>query len=242
MWQIQNNIFGDEQEKLILALENNNIKYEILDSLYKTKAGQFARGSVEFVENQTVLKRLTIENYDYSNYSQYFYKDLLNYDFYITPWWNLENFIFSNQELYTEGIFIRPNSGRKIFTGTTLSPTWYWKEIDIIKNLPSSNIKNEDLVVVSSVKKIESEYRVLFYKDKFVAASYYNGDFDLDFMLRIATATKYDIPWFPDDLWVCDMARVGNNWKIVEINNGWSAGWYEMDHNYIVQYIKENII
>lgn len=244
MWTIQDKIFGEETALLIKALENNNIKYRLLDDPeenipIETFENNVCRGSIEFVENyKCYTKRLTLEKYDYTRYSKYFKGDLLNEDYIVLPWWRLYNYqdIIFKAFPEAQNFFIRPNSGKKIFTGTTLSKKWWIKELDIIKRLPSSQINHEDLVIISTKKQIEAECRVLLYKNEIIDFDYYEGKQergDLKFIESFAKKCEY----FPDDFYIMDIAFSENSGKIIELNNAFTAGWYNMDYQKITNYI-----
>jgi hypothetical protein len=248
MWTIENKIFGEETNLLTNALKSNNIKYRLLenpeeDVPIETFENNVCRGSIEFVENyKCYTKRLTLENYDYTKYSQYFKGLLLNEDYIVLPWWRLYNYqdIIFQAFPEAENFFIRPNSGRKIFTGTTLSKKWWIRELDIIRGLPSSNINHEDLVIISTKKQIEAECRVLLYKNEIIDFDYYEGKQergDLNFIESFAKKCKY----FPDNFYIMDIAFFGNCAKIVELNNLFTAGWYNVDYNKTVRKINEYI-
>lgn len=248
MWTIQNKIFGEETTLLIKALENNNIKYRLLDDPeenipIETFENNVCRGSIEFVENyKCYTKRLTLENYNYTKYSKYFKGLLLNEDYIVLPWWRLYNYqdIIFRAFPEAQNFFIRPNSGKKIFTGTTLSKKWWIKELDIIRGLPSSQINSEDLVIISTKKTIEAECRVLLYKNEIIDFDYYEGKQergDLKFIENFAKKCEY----FPDYFYIMDIAFFENCGKIIELNNAFTAGWYNMDYNKIVRKINEYI-
>lgn len=242
---LQEKIFGDETDRLIEALKNNGIEYTfgIPDSVY---AGgyYFPRGSIEFVEQFEskfgefcTIETVSLDRYAYSSYAQNFGPRLLNDDFVLVPWWHLYH---SNLFPEHDRLFIRPNSGRKIFTGTTLTKKWWKQELDIIKNLPSSSIKDNDLVVVAPYREILAEYRMLMQGDQLIDISRYDDEEEISFADRSALSFwAFSVDYQPDFYYTVDIAKTPESYKLVEINSAVSAGWYDMDYDKVVKVIKD---
>jgi ATP-grasp domain, R2K clade family 3 len=246
---------GGETDRLVQALKDNKVKYTLADRPYiqdgvTANADIFVRGSIEFVTEfnnmygeYTNLYTTTLSNYTYSEYTKDIDDDMLNQSYIIMPWHKL-------YRPYTRDIiksatvsnrfFIRPNSGRKIFTGTTLGYKYFTKELDIIKSLPSSNINDNDLVVISSEKQIDAEYRLLMHKNTIIDYAPYiiNNPVNVnikDDLCELASKIKY----FPDTFYVLDICYNKSFPYILELNGASTSGWYDMDYNKIVKYIKE---
>jgi hypothetical protein len=249
---------GGETDRLVQALENNKVKYTLADSAYiqdgvTANADIFVRGSIEFVNEfnlmygeYTNLYTTTLSNYTYSEYTKHIDDEMLNSDYLIMPWHKLYKDALPLIMLATgsDRFFIRPNSGKKIFTGTTLGRKYFYKELDIIKGLPNSNIDDNDLVVISSEKPIDAEYRLLMHKNTIIDYTCYNDpgygyirtsciDIDKDFYWL---ASK--IKDFPDFFYTLDICYVKGVPFILELNGASTAGWYDMDYDKIVKYIK----
>jgi hypothetical protein len=137
--------------------------------------------------------------------------------------------------------FIRPNSGKKIFTGTTLGYKYFTKELDIIKSLPDSNINDNDLVVISSEKQIDAEYRLLMHKNTIIDYSCYiepsYGSVRTDLLDRDFSWLALRIKNFPDCFYTLDICYTEKTPYILELNGASTAGWYDMDYDKIVKYI-----
>jgi hypothetical protein len=247
------NFSGDETDRLVAALEKNNVEYHILKDQWFEEGfvggeSVFVRGSTEFCQKfdriwgeYIDLYGLTVENYTYIKYTETIDDEMLNSDYIVLPWHKLYRsldllkFVFSS-----ERFFIRPNSGEKLFTGTTLGSKYFTKELDIIKSLPGFCAVDNDLVVVSSAKKIEAEYRLFMHKNTIVDYSPYeinepvNRDIERDFLELAPRIKKY-----PDVFYTLDICYSNGKPYILEINSASSAGWYNMDYNKIVEYICE---
>lgn len=247
---IQSCVFGEEENLLCNAIrnakteDNSPLFYNVVDTDYipKTNKNIVPRGTIDFIEKiekHTKEKYITLDNYTCSNYYSYYKELLLNYDYIILPWAELEykkEIIFKCFD--TDELFIRPNSGRKIFTGTSLTKKWWDKELKVIANLPSSNIKSTDLVLISSYKNIGDEYRVLLHNDKVIDFTCYTENLENLKIQNILDA--FVIPYWPDKYWTMDLC-VYNNWpRIIEINSFNSAGLYNMDYDKIIKYLLKN--
>lgn len=241
MWFIQDKIFGEEQEKLEKALKEKGIEYKILSTcLPISNSTSIFRGGTKFNPNNQYL---TIKNYTYSTYTSMYNRLMLNCNFIMLPWWALyENYIgIFNCFPKTDRFFIRPNSGEKIFTGTTLSKKWFIQELNIILDLPNSSIRSDDLIIISSAKNIKSECRVFISNRKIIDYCFYEGEIIKDeFLIPFIEKVINLTPVEPDIFWVLDLAYDENRgWRILEINNGLCAGWYDMNYSLIIDSIEK---
>jgi len=240
MWLIQDKIFGEETDDLLKHIDDYQLVSGIPDEVpYDT----VVRGSVDFVElyqNKFPENKqwLTLQNYN-CDYYYPFVDNLLNKDYLMMSWGSLlekKEVIFS--KFSSDSIFIRPNSGRKIFTGTTLTKKWWDKELDIIRELPNSSIDDNDLVLVSSAKEIKAEYRFLMRENLIIGKSLYEGDSSLAEDI-VTTSVAMGNKYFPDEYYTLDIAvtKIGQV-CILEFNSFVSAGLYDMDYSSIASFFK----
>lgn len=241
MWNIQNKVFGEEQDLMIRAFQELDIPYSITDGPDRTLDNLLAipRGSVEFVKNYPNL--ISINRYNYSNYCN----DLcLNNPYIILPWKKLKNSLWLVDSIFPncDSIFIRPQEGRKIFTGTTLTKKWWEKELQIIESLPSSdNLTYNSLVIVAEAKKIEGEIRSLFFNGKLIDYCLYDGEapYYMDNIENILNLCYASIGYI-DKFIALDLACYNtHDYAILEVNNGFSSGWYDMDYKKIIKVIND---
>lgn len=245
-WIIQD-IFGDETNDFVRNLESYEVvsaKYDVYDKeIYRNT--QF-RGSIDFVlkscKYHGIKPQISLEKYDCSHYYNHLNEgSLLNDDFIMLPWGFLKAQKLKIFQAFprVDSLFIRPNSGRKVFTGTTLTKKWFDKEIDIIGSLPSSSVQNSDLVLISSVKDIISEYRVVVHEEAGIIDSVkYEGE-DQEYVNHVAgefLTTKhlkfpaYLLDFHPDVLYTIDVAFLSDGTtRVVELNSFNSAGLYGLD-------------
>lgn len=235
MWSIQDKIFGEEQKLFINALKKTNTKYQIVKDKWVPHT-EYSRGSVEFIIRKSP-RLININSYTYSYYTSFCENLILNRDYIILPWWMIKqskDIIFKAFD--TEKFFIRPNSGRKIFTGNYITRKWFEKDLDCIKRLPDSCIKPNDLIIISSFKEILSEYRVALRYGEIIDYSCYSGINSIDYQ-EIKKFIK-SFYYYPDIFYVIDIAVGKFGIKILEINNLFSAGWYDMDYEKILKHIE----
>ncbi len=238
-WIIQD-IFGEETNNLIKYLDDYQI---VNDKTYLSKPSFdtcIIRGSIDFIEKFSKIpfsvKLLTLENYTCSQYYNYI-EGLINSDCIFLPWGKLK---YSKDIIFKcfggDRVFIRPNSGKKIFTGTSVGKKWWNKELEIVKNFPENNILDTDLVLISSFKEIVKEYRVLMYRNEIIDYSIYNGEthfYDNKLIKHYCSKNTY----YPDIFYTIDIG-IGDNFSgILEINSFVSAGLYEMDFKKVVSRI-----
>lgn len=245
-WIIQDKIFGEETDLLVEALKNNNNPYKIVsDNTYFPDNPSIVRGSIDFVESYRHPfidyipgGLLHLEGYKCSNYYRYFQNRMLNHEYIMLPWWELKykkDLIFKSFP-ESEKFFIRPNSGQKVFTGTTLQKRYWDQEIDIIHDLPSSNIKTSEIVLISPYQEILAEYRLLMHESNLIDYAMYSGEkqFTEDVFINFMASS---VTYFPDILYTIDLAVTENSVKYLELNSFVSAGLYDMDYDKIVKYI-----
>lgn len=246
-WIIQN-IFGDETAKLCEHIKS----YKIInsDSAYLedgvTGFNYIVRGSIDFVDQ---FHRMyfdctfpCLDSFSCSNYYMHFGNRLINHDSIFMPWGLLK----ANKEMIHDifpgdSLFIRPDSGRKLFTGTTLTKKWWDKELDIIKGLPYCRVTNQDMVLISSVKKIISEYRVLMYNNEILGYSHYEGEIqkNTNFTKALVNFWGETNNYIPDTLYTMDLAWTEDSVKLLELNSFYSSGLYDMDFKHIVKRIEK---
>lgn len=250
MWIIQNKVFGEEQERLLSALIDLGIEARIVNDDYSSFSSgtekAIFRGSVDFVKSNSI-GLINLKNYNCSMYYAHYLDHLLNHDFIFINWGSFglyKDHLF--RYLNTDELFIRPNSGRKIFTGNYVTKKWFNKDIEAIMSLPgNSEPEPDDLIVASSKKKLLDEFRVLMYKKTAIDCTVYYTDEDCilskRYICKSAEKIAAEVNWYPDDFYVMDLTYDINtrDLKIIEINNLFSSGWYNCDYEKVIKYIEE---
>lgn len=253
-WILQDKCFGGEQADLISAIlekEDQEVIVGIPDSIDHHNF-RVIRGSTKFVDTYNRM----FEEYDpfcitcnFDNYicSRYYQKihhnDLLNSYCVWMPWGYLSTDIF---ELFqTEKVFIRPDVGYKVFTGTTIGKKWFSKELEVIKSLPStSGLTDNTMVLLSTCKKIIREARFLMGPSGLIDGSWYNEEGN-NLQLKTLGDFANRAGRHYDDFYTVDVADTEEYGpQIVEVNSFSSAGLYDMHAPTVVdaitQYITES--
>lgn len=241
-WMIQDRVFGDETIGLASCASSVTRCGSVRSRPpWPDPDISIFRGTIDFVQ-QYGGHCLTLENYQCSKYYQHVH-NLLNDVFFIAPWWYLERHGAKIREtlgVSFERVFIRPNSGKKLFTGTTLSVRTFSTEMGIIRELPSSvDFPDDELVLVSPAKKIQRECRVLVHRNKAIDYAFYSGQQRTGDWTDIKHHVSRN-SYFPDPLFTIDLADVGHGLtRIVEINSFVSAGLYDMNYSKVVPAVEE---
>lgn len=174
---------------------------------------------------------------------------LLNEDYIILEYKTLIDNWSRIFNLFNEKIlFIRPNSNMKQFTGGNYLSSDSGKDL-FIKTTNENNgwgipIRNKELCLVSTSKKIKSEYRFLVLNKEIISGSQYNRELSMDVRIdylekaRKIVELVVDNDYQPDIAYTCDVAELDTGeCKIIELNNGSSSGFYAMDKRDIVKSI-----
>lgn len=167
---------------------------------------------------------------------------LLNHDYIILPWAELlKRKDFLKKLFPGDQIFVRPNSGFKTFSGFLLN----FDEWDYLINATeqTTSVTPETLVIISSFKKVSSEYRFVIADKKVITGSRYhvNGELsmskDIDLGCQeIADKISKNI-WQVDLCYTCDIGVTDAGPKLIELNSFACAGLYECDLEKIVDEI-----
>lgn len=253
LWVIQEG--WEELPQLEAALKANNTSY-CIGYPGSIIGGEtiIPRGSMEFVKTledmyggYSNMVSWTPRNYECSYYyTKLPIEKLLNGDCLFLPWKNLETYGDRLFNLFGKRLFIRPDDGYKTFTGTTVGKYFFYKELEIIKNLPhmiresrAYPLKPETLVLVSSAEKLlYYEYRFLMVNKKIASYSSYSSHPDqTDAYVTQNKLFSFveSLDWHPDWCYTVDVCLHNNQLKVVEYNSGVCAGWYDMNYDKIVK-------
>jgi hypothetical protein len=170
----------------------------------------------------------------------------VNGDFVITTFADFEYDFQKYVSLFqTDKLFIRPNSGSKLFTGLPI----YGKsdldyQINALRQL--SGAMDNSLIMVSKAKQIREEYRFILTGREVVDGSQYSlmGDhIERHFYTSEALALAKKVAGTgktPTEVCTCDIAKMADgSVKIVEINSFNCAGWYLCDPELVVKKVSE---
>lgn len=166
---------------------------------------------------------------------------LLNADYYMMPFNAVKNRKVELLTMFPNGIFLRPNSGFKTFTGLTLTHKNYDDEISSLEQL--SSVMPETICLVSSAKELKGEFRFIVVNKTVIDGSEYRWDKILDIRhdypadCLIMAQNVAGLDWQPDVAYTVDISLYRDEPKVVEINSFSCAGFYACDRDIIVQHI-----
>lgn len=156
-------------------------------------------------------------------------------------------------DIGTKDLFIRPDSGMKIFTGC-LMPYHNWE--GYLRYLDSTSVTDESLIWISSPKKFWDETRFIICNNTVIDGSRYSlgtvqspDSFDhlvedKIFPLELWNLAKQvaACAWKPDAVFTADLCMTRDGPRIVEINSFACAGWYACDAEKIVKAVSEHTL
>lgn len=186
------------------------------------------------------------KNMEFINYySNSNFKDkFLNSDFIITSY---ADFKFNSKKYFelfnSNNLFIRPNSGIKIFSGTTIDIDGCNDFIRYANDL--YNVPNTTLIILSSKKNFLRETRFFICDGKVIGSSVYNENGVHVEHTNVSIQSKQladeiaKNEYYPDKVFVCDIADTNDGPKIIEYNSFACSGWYAADPKNIVKEVSE---
>lgn len=239
-WVIQENIFGEETDRLIPYCRSVQVlspESFPTNSCLAYGKGVVVRGSTKFVGKTNPIF-FNLEKYSQNYTAHIDRKVLLNSDASIILWGAFKHHWVSEHER----LFIRPFSGEKIFTGTTIGHKWHKKECEIIEGLPStSGLTDDTLIVFAKEKKIFSETRFLVGPGGIVDDSHYNGvpPSSMEWLEQKELIDSIDKTKF-DPFFTVDTCLSENGPAIVEVNSFNCAGLYDMNMIKVVRALENH--
>jgi hypothetical protein len=175
-------------------------------------------------------------------------RHFLNWDGILTTY---QNFV-SNKDFWFEHfgnnkIFIRPDSGIKIFTGYVVEEcNWQYDILALDRKMAP-----ETLMSVSSQKAFGDEVRFIICGNKVVDGSRYATDMGNTLVEDNVIPADYwelaqlvaNSEWKPDNVFTVDITRINFKVpKIVEVNSFNCAGWYACNAEKIVKTVSQHML
>lgn len=247
-WLLQTDIFEENLDILCDEIKRQGMEYRIYDhkhfddgmeiiSQYDEGDCVIVYGSLQmgqkFKKNSTFIPGVycDLSKYDCSYYYPYFGNQLVNNNYIMLPFGELErrkHFLF---DTFGEDncVFIRPNSGFKNFTGTIVHKSNWEKDIDW---LGSYDVSHDTIVVVSKPRSIDREWRFVVVDDKVVSGSQYRNSSgckldDADEDAEIYAQCVVDkIAYRPERVWCLDICETFDIFYVLEVGCFSCAGLY----------------
>lgn len=218
----------------------------------------FAYGSIGFCRK---IAKCGYNPGPYANFKQfecsYYYpkfgKHLLNSDYVMLPFGELNRRKWFLIEMFGPDMFIRPNGGTKQFTGQVLSETNWSSSLEL---LGWYDTPDDAIVVIASPQKIDAEYRVVMKGKEPITGSQYSsweerylrGEekerrlCENDSLFDYVRSVMKEVNYFPDPVWVLDIVRQNETYSVLEVGAISCAGLYGCDLNKIVDAIEETAL
>ena len=168
----------------------------------------------------------------------------LNHDGNFTSWAVFKHKAHSLfDELGSDDLFIRPNSGFKTFSGQVLKRENCEHEISSLDQL--SSVMNDTLMLYKAAQKLQGEFRFVIADKQVIAGSEYRWDNILD-IRRDWPQECWDLAqqvanhdWQVDVAYTCDVALTDSGPKVIELNGFSCAGLYACDLTAVVNGVSE---
>lgn len=174
---------------------------------------------------------------------------MLNQKFFMLPFGSILNQIEFIFDTFGEYVFIRPNSGKKSFAGTTFNAWNYELELRTIREL--QHVTDDEMCVIAPCQPIKAEYRIIIGNRKVIGYSQYRRDDILDIRRDVpedglAFANMIaNLPYQPDLIYTLDIAEMSNAiglYKIIELNAFNCSGLYAIDTNVLVREVTDIVL
>jgi hypothetical protein len=257
-WLLEHDIFPADTEPLVKALKRQNVPYKFASQEnYFDRDYFFWYGlddCVVFVGSLQMAKYIRrhatwipgvycdFPKYRCVAYYSALGEHLHNSDYTILPFAEL---LRNQDQLYEHfgidrTIFVRPDRGDKIFTGKIVYKEDFIKDVDMFG---MGGPEPDDLVVISTPKVIDAEWRFVVVDKKVITGSQYKKDGVLwesrknipQGALELAgeVASKYE----PDRAWVVDICyhEFSDTYRLMEIGGLSCAGLYDCDRDKVVE-------
>lgn len=185
--------------------------------------------------------------YDCTQYYPVFGKYLLNSTYIMLSYGELvrqKEFLYDT--LGQDGtIFVRPNSGGKVFTGELIYKEKFEEKIS---HLGYGEVKASELVIASEPRNLLHEWRLVVRGTEIVASSLYKRNH-----LHVTEEgcpeelKKYVVEnilplYSPDPLWILDMCETSSGYYVLEIGCLSCAGLYDCNRKEVVRAIRETLL
>lgn len=170
-----------------------------------------------------------------STYYAYYSEYLLNRDYTMLPFGSLlerYDHLF-RQEVFKNGMFIRPDSGGKPFTGFVARSC----DHSLLEEL-EHNVHESSLVVIAPSTRIDTEHRFVVCDKKVVAGCTYlptESEHYPPQALCLASEIA-SLDWQPEICYTIDIAATNGLYRLLEINSFSCAGFYACDLSEIVRH------
>lgn len=257
-WLLESNVFDENLLPMLDELKRQGIEYKMAEHMtcLHPDRMQALFGGGECVifygslGMSQVVKRHTswvpgifcsLPHYECVYYYPRVHKFLLNYDYLMLPFGDMDRKKGMLLDLFGVNgkIFIRPNSPFKIFGGKVIDSKEWESDIRFVQFY---KVEPEKLVVVSSPKQITHEWRVVVVDNVAISGSQYIKDDEIESgpcpeeVMDYARMVLREVEYSPDRAWCMDICRTSNNaLYVLEVNAFSTSGLYQCPMEAIVR-------
>jgi len=265
-WLFEKDTFEEDLDDIQKAVTDQGMEYKLCTyvpfegdsqflNLFDEKDCVIFYGSLQYARQ---IKRVakwvpgvycTLANYECLNYYPYFGDHLLNADYLMLPFGELDRrrgFLYDT--LGEDGsIFLRPSSGFKTFTGTIVNIETWSTHLD---KLGCYGPQKNDLIIAARPRNLGREWRCLVADGMVITASQYRNGYDttrisgapfhiLKYAQDVVNESKYN----PDPVWALDICETKSGEpKVLEVGGFSCAGLYKCDPNLVVSAVSQTAL
>jgi hypothetical protein len=180
----------------------------------------------------------TLSNYACSMYYPRFNRFILNRDYILLPYGSLPYSMDHVVKKLGYPFFIRPNSGAKLFPGQVVQKQ---EQIDDLRF--NDSLKPETLILLSSAKEVNKEWRFVVCGRKIISGTLYKPHEEEDSESTnaglFAESVINSTDWEPDPVWTLDICSVDGKMYVLEVNSFSCAGLYSCDASKVVEAVSK---
>lgn len=266
-WRLHKAIFDEQLKKAIEVIKNLGDSYQIVEGTpSQLKDVPFEKFNEPALAITTLQDAQRLIRKDYPSTPWLFFNNthyrvsywlsridknipVLNRDCIFIPYGQLKNLSSSIlNAISTKKIFMKPDSGNKVFTGFSIDNNDYFLE-RLEDQLKFSHIDPEEMIVMSSNKSIENiEWRFWIAERKIIGYTPYSWDLEPKLLtppqkiMELAEKMTQN-SWQPDYIYVADFCLTSEGQPmLIEINAASTSGIYQVDLQKLLPAMKKTCI
>lgn len=259
-WLLEKDLWPEENQEMKKAVKENGLNWREVEYIpFTNQDYSNIQGENEicvFHGSLLLAKKLRpyvrgvfcdLAQFECTNYYNYLGEFLLNYDYIMFPFGELKrnkqrifDLILPNTPDCHKQLFVRPSSGNKLFTGQVIS----FDDFDTdFKLLNFYDVDNNAIIVISTVKRIIKEWRVVICDGNPIACSLYKENNKLvsreEWPIKVINfANTLSKIWEPEETYTMDIAETEQQnektYSLIEINSFSCSGLYNCNKAKIV--------
>lgn len=266
-WFVENICDSEQMERLVGAIKKQNYPVVVNRNCFSWSGNDFyakISNDSNVISSTSIMTareiaRLAWYPGTFCNLSQYscsqfyplFHSQILNEIYVMLPYGSLKaakyrifnEFWGSHGRLF--GVFIRPDSGFKIFDGQMVKYDNFDK---FVENMYYGQMTPEKMIVLSMGKSIQREWRLFASKNGIITGSQYRKNEELDVDKNIPKEVLdfgeeiLKVGYWPDRVISIDIAENNGKLKLLEFGAFSTSGIYDSDVDLLVEIVSKEAI